>query len=116
MVVMDIVSLKDGDGEFLKIAGEHVAKSRDADGVLQVAVLSSMCKPHSYKVVERYKSEAAWKNQSKATLSAARLYIFVTTSRATNAMRAMAMRLKPILCPSFRTLKHDFLCIHKVGR
>ena len=73
VVVMDIVSLKDGDGEFLKIAGEHVAKSRDADGVLQVAVLSSMCKPHSYKVVERYKSEAAWKTQRKATLSAAGL-------------------------------------------
>ncbi len=77
VVVIDIVSLKDKNEEFLKIAGEHVAKSRDADGVLRVAVLSSMCKPHSYKVVERYTSEAAWKNQSKAALSAAALKSFV---------------------------------------
>jgi len=66
VVVMDIVTRKDGDEEFLKMAGEYVAHARDVDGALQVAVLSSMCTPHSYKVVERYNSEAAMKNQAKA--------------------------------------------------
>ena len=35
-----------------------------------------MCKPHSYKVVERYKSEAAWKNQSKATLADLKSFVY----------------------------------------
>ena len=78
VVVTDIITLKDRDEEFLKMAGEYVAKLRDADGVLQVAVLRSMCKPHSYKVVERYTSaEAARKNMTKAAPSEMDLAICV---------------------------------------